>query len=182
MNNLVFSNQIQVKSTIIVKGDNMKEQIFDNYYDKLYYWSLNKTKNIEDAKDLVNDIFVAIYTYLDKGIKIEKLDNLIWTIASNCWKKQVIKYRKDHNIINDENIIENASINNNYIIEKIIYEDIINNLDNCRLTEKEKQIFIHYYKKDLSVKQISAILNINEANIKYYLYSARKKIKERYDD
>jgi len=37
-----------------------------------------------------------------------------------------------------------------------------------------------YYINDLSIKEISKKINIKEANIKYYLYSARKKIKERY--
>lgn len=160
----------------------MKEQIFDDYYDQLYYWSIHKTKNIEDAKDLVNDIFVAIYTYLGKGIKIEKLDHLIWKIASNCWKKQVIKYQKDRNIIKDEFLIENTKTDNNHMIEKIIYEDIINNLDRYNLTLKEQQIFISYYQKDLSISQISVLFNINSSNIKYYLYNARKKIKEKYND
>lgn len=160
----------------------MKEEIFNNYYDKLYYWSLKKTKNIEDAKDLVNDIFVAIYNYLNKNIQIEILDNLIWKIASNCWKKQANKYIKDHNIIHDEIILENIPLKNNCTIDKIIYEDIINNIDAYNLTTKEKQSFISYYNKDLSIKQISTILNTNESNIKYYLYSARNKIKEKYND
>lgn len=160
----------------------MNEEIFNNYYDKLYYWSLKKTKNIEDAEDLVNDIFVAIYRYLNKNIKIEILDHLIWKIASNCWKKQANKYIKSHTIINDETILENISTNNNCTIEKIIYEDIINNIENYNLTDKEKRCFVSYYKKDLSIKQISTMLNTAESNIKYYLYSARNKIKEKYND
>ena len=37
-----------------------------------------------------------------------------------------------------------------------------------------------YYLEDLSIRDISKKTNYKEANIKYYLYSARKKIKERY--
>jgi len=39
-----------------------------------------------------------------------------------------------------------------------------------------------YYINDLSIKEISEKLNIKEANIKYYLYNARNKIKERYSE
>ena len=94
-----------------MKGDKMKEEIFNNYYDKIYKYSLSKTKNIEDTKDLVNDIFVAIFSYINKNIEIKKLDNLIWTIASNCWKKKAIMYIKDHNNIYDDRIIDSVPIN-----------------------------------------------------------------------
>jgi DNA-directed RNA polymerase specialized sigma24 family protein len=52
------------------------DEIFDKYYDKLYYWSLKKTDNKEDAEDLVNNIFVAIFEYFNKNINITKLENL----------------------------------------------------------------------------------------------------------
>ena len=39
-----------------------------------------------------------------------------------------------------------------------------------------------YYINDLSIKEISKKINTKEANIKYFLYSARNKIKEKYDE
>ena len=35
---------------------------------------------------------------------------------------------------------------------------------------------------DLSIKEINKLLLINENNIKYYLYNARKKIKEKFNE
>ncbi len=66
------------------------------------------------------------------------------------------------------------------MLDKIIYKEIINNLDNVSLTSNEKNSFQMYYINDLSIKEISEKLKTKEANIKYYLYSARNKIKERY--
>lgn len=48
----------------------MQDKIYDEYYNKIYYWALGKTHNKEDAKDLLNDIFVEIFIYLNKNIKI----------------------------------------------------------------------------------------------------------------
>ena len=159
----------------------MKDIIFNEYYDKIYYWSLGKTKNIENARDLTNDIFVEIYTYLNKGIKIEKIDSLIWTIAFNTWKNKVRNIYKDKVLIFDEEKINTISVEDKNI-DQIIYKDILNNLSKYNLTEKEKKVFNFYYRDDLSVKEISYLLNISDSSVKYYLFNGRNKVKENYND
>lgn len=159
----------------------MKDQIYDEYYNKIYYWSLSKTHNKEDAKDLLNDIFVEIFIYLNKNIKIEKLDNLIWTISYNTWKNKLRKIIKDKNVIYDDEIINNTKYEEENI-DKIIYKDIINNLKDYGLTNNEVKCFNLYYQEEKKISEISEILKTPESNIKYYLFNSRKKIKERYND
>ena len=109
--------------------------------------------------------------------EINKIENLIWKIAYNLWCTKAKEYIKENkNIEMDENIYGNTQD----MIDKIIYNEIINNLDNYNLTEKEKNAFKLYYFDDLSIKEIANKLNNTESNIKYYLYSARNKIKENY--
>ena len=115
--------------------------------------------------------------YFNKDIPIEKLDNLIWKIAHNLWYIKAKNYIKEKDNISLDNI--NTCYNENYL-DKIIYNDIINSLTNIGLTEKEFLSFKLYYYDDLSIKEISNKLKTSESNIKYYLYSARKKVKERY--
>lgn len=159
----------------------MQDKIYDEYYNKIYYWALGKTHNKEDAKDLLNDIFVEIFIYLNKNIKIEKLDNLIWTICYNTWKNKVRKIIKYKNIIYDDEIIDNTKYEEENI-DKIIYKDIIDNLEHYGLTDNEIKCFNLYYQEEKKVNEISKIMKTSESNIKYYLFNSRKKIKERYND
>ena len=73
------------------------DKIYDKYYYKIYYWAIKKTKNKEDAEDLTNSVFLAIFEYLSKDINIEKIDNLIWKIAYNLWCTKAKKYIKEKN-------------------------------------------------------------------------------------
>ena len=156
------------------------DKIYDEYYYKIYKWSISKTKNKEDAEDLTNNIFLAIFEYLNKNIPIEKLENLIWKIAYNLWCTKAKNYDKEkRNIMLYEDF---QYISNEEPLDKIIYKDIITNLDNLGLTINEKTSFQLYYLKDLSIKEISNALNTKESTIKYYLYNARNKIKERYHE
>ncbi len=154
------------------------DKIYDEYYYKIYNWSLKKTQRKEDAEDLTNDVFLTIFEYFNKNIKIEKLENLIWKIAYNLWCTKAKQYIKEKN---NKNFTDEYEIGvDEKILEKVIYKEIINNIENIGLTEKEIISFKLYYLNDLSIKDISIKLNTKETNIKYYLYKARNKIKERY--
>ena len=108
------------------------------------------------------------------------MENLIWKIAYNLWCTKAKNYIKEkNNTTFDEN---NELGYETQMLDKIIYKEIENNLDSIGLTNKEKTIFNMYYINDLSIKEISKKINTKEANIKYFLYSARNKIKEKYDE
>lgn len=154
------------------------DAVYDKYYNQIYNWSIKKTNNKEDAEDLTNSIFLAVFEYFNKNISIDKLENLIWKIAYNKWLTKAKKYIKEKN-----NVEFNEEYHNNYqddMLDKIIYREIVYNIKNIGLTEKEEKSFKLYYINDLSIKEISKILDTTENNIKYYLYSSRKKIKEEF--
>lgn len=153
-------------------------KIYDEYYYKIYNWAISKTNNKEDAEDLTSSVFLAIFEYLSKNIEIQKIENLIWKIAYNLWCTKAKDYIKEKNSTTfDEKYDPGYEMP---MLDKIIYKEIINNLDNIGLTDKEKIIFKMYYINDLSIKEISEKMDTKESNIKYFLYSARNKIKERY--
>lgn len=154
------------------------DKIFDEYYFKIYYWAIKKTNNKEDAEDLTNSIFVAIFEYFNENVNIKKIENLIWKIAHNIWSTRAKKYIKEKNNISFDETFDIGYEENT--LDKIVYKEIVNNLDNVGLTDKEMKSFKLYYINDLSIKDISIKIGTSESNIKYYLYSARKKIKEKY--
>lgn len=154
------------------------DKIYDEYYYKIYNWALKKTNSKEDAEDLTNSVFLSIFEYLNKNIKVEKIENLIWKIAYNLWCAKAKNYIKEKNHTNFNE--DNQTGYETNILDKIIYKEIANNLDSIGLTKREETSFKLYYYNDLSIKEISDKLNSTQSNIKYYLYSARNKIKERY--
>ena len=142
--------------------------IYDHYFNIIYNWSVKKTNNREDAEDLTNSIFLAIFEYLNKDIEVKKIENLIWKIARNIWCTKAKKYIKEKNNISYDETYEYGY--EDITIDKIIYKEIINEIDNYNLSENEIKVFKLYYIKDLSIKEIKEKLNITESSIKYYLY------------
>ena len=128
------------------------DEIYDKYYYKIYYWATKKTNNKEDAEDLTNNVFLAIFEYFNKNINVNKLENLIWKIAHNIWASKAKKYIKEKNNVNFEDVFDVGYEENS--LDKIIYKEIIDSIDNIGLTEKENRSFKLYYLKDLSIKDI----------------------------
>ncbi len=155
------------------------DAVYDEYYDKIYYWALKKTKHKEDAEDLTNNVFLAIFEYFNKDIDIKLLDNLIWKIAYNCWCNKAKKYIKEKNNVSYDDSNDVGYEDN--LLDKVIYKEILDNINDIGLTKNELLTFKLYYYNDFSIKEISNKLNSSESNIKYYLYSARNKVKEKYN-
>ncbi len=59
-----------------------------------------KTNHKEDAEDLTNSVFLAIFEYFNKNIQIKKLENLICKIAYNLWCTKAKNYIKEKIIVN----------------------------------------------------------------------------------
>lgn len=154
--------------------------IYDEYYYKIYRWAIKKIHHKEDAEDLTNSVFLSIFEYFNKDSPIEKIENLIWKIAYNLWCTKAKEYMKRKNTTSLEP--EDSFGYEINMLDKIVYKEIIDDLDHFSLTDNEKKSFQLYYISDLSIKEIGEKLSTKEANVKYYLYSARKKIKEGYHE
>lgn len=169
-----FDKKIKDKNLIIYCSNNLEDFAYE--FKKYYYKNI---KNIKESLDITSSVFVAIYEYLNKNIEIKSIENLIWKIAHNIWNKKAKEYILNKN--NDN--LDSCDIGNEpNEIDKIIYKEIIDNLENYNLTKKEIDSFTLYYLKDLSIKDIAIKLDSSCSNIKYYLYNARRKIKEKYND
>ena len=103
------------------------DKVYDEYFDKIYNWSIKKTNNREDAEDLTNSVFLSIFEYLNKDINVEKLENLIWKIAYNIWCTRAKKYIKEKNNVNYDMSYELGY--EDITIDKIIYREIIDDID-----------------------------------------------------
>jgi len=156
----------------------------------LLNWAIKKTGNRADGEDLAQEVLCQILSFVKdrKEEEIEKLDNLIWKIAHYTWCNRIRKYKKESNIISLDN--PNGSYINiieerDYINEIAENEALKEELANLRrkisdLSKTQREIIIAHYLESLSVSDIALKFNINKSAVKWHLFDARKKIKERF--
>lgn len=160
-------------------------RIYDKTYSDILKYVIIHCHNINDVNDIVQDVYVEFWKILNKKeIDEENIKSFLIGISINKIKKyytlmQRIKalslFEKNDN---DVEIID--TLKDNLDIEALI----IKNDDWNRIWEyiKKKKnpdiskIFYLHYKMELSIKDISKELSVNESYIKNLIYRTLKEL------
>jgi RNA polymerase sigma-70 factor (ECF subfamily) len=146
--------------------------------DKLFRLALSITGSKEDAEDVVQDVLLHI-------LKKEDLDK-IENIEAYCFRST--RNRALDMIALKDNQAETLPDDFDYPV----FEDIEREIETqeqidlvekwlIRLPEKQQTIFRLREIEELNYKEIAAILNITEEQVKSSLFRLRRKLKEYFD-
>jgi RNA polymerase sigma factor (sigma-70 family) len=152
--------------------------IINKYKDLAFNIALKITKNEQDSEEIVQDSFVKAFQGLDKFKKESQFSTWLYRIVYNTAISS-IRHKKHTSVEIDDNLT--ASFENNQI------ECAINNLDEydrkqlirealAKLNELDYTILSLFYYEDLSLKEISKIVEIKKNYLKVLLQRARLKL------
>lgn len=141
----------------------------------IFAYALSRVSNVEDAKDLTNDIVVAILQSADKIRNPDAFYGYLWGIATNTYRKFMRK--KSHFVL--EELEDTALGEYDFISELLLQEDIAKlRLEIALLSKEYRECTVAYYYEELSCIDIAHKLNISLEMVKYYLFKTRKILKE----
>lgn len=163
----------------------------DDFFDELYYKTFDEISkyvicncsNIEDASDIIQNIYMDVFKIINKDNYDLLSISYIKGIAKNKlkdyyrhnYKDKIISLFKSH----QEDDIEDYK-DENIDIEK----DFLLHYDSSLIWKYLKKksnliskIFYLYYCMGLTINEISKELNINESNVKNYLYRTIKELR-----
>lgn len=163
------------------------EKIYNQSYKNTFKYILQKSPNIEDINDLVQETYLSLYEYLQKKkiIELENYQAYLMTIA----KKQLSKHYGLIYKIKQNFVIDTVDEPDCEVVEEIdskinIEKEIIMRLDAEKVWEyikkknvKVAKIFYLYFHEDYKIKEIAVFLEINESNVKNILYRNLKEVR-----
>jgi len=158
------------------------EKLYSVSYNRVYFYAFKIFGNTEDAADIVQDVFIIVFTKI-KTLK-EPLAYFNWLtkIVVNCCKQKQRKESKDRDaIISDEE----KELATTIADESFSVEDIVEGHDIRSyvlgiidiLPEDQKRAVLLYYYEKLTLAQIAEVEEVAVATIKSRLHYAREKIK-----
>ncbi len=150
------------------------KHIINEYNNFVYSICVNILRNPEDARDVSQDTFYKAYKALKRydGTK-SKLSTWLYKIAYN---KCIDFIRKKNNFLNLKSYLKQKESKFDYQ-EHHFENEIVGELI-AELSESDSALITLYYLNELSIREISFIIDDNENNIKVRLHRIRKQLKE----
>lgn len=175
--------------TAAQSGDNgAMNELFNAFYNDVYYFALKTVKDEELACDVTQETFVEI---------IRTIGNLQEPAAFVKWMKQITYhqctryFKKKKDVLVDEDEDGNTLFDTvqeektDFIPDEALDQDefkktILLMLD--ELSEEQRAAVLMFYYDELSIKQIAEIQGVSENTVKSRLNYARKGIKKSVED
>jgi len=150
--------------------------LIDEYGNEILRLCYLYLKDYQLAEDAFQDTFLKIYNNFHKfnGLSTEK--TWITRICINTCKNYLRNPWKRKVKLGNSELIQNE-ISDREIFDELEKSELFNSIMNLKQTYKE--IILMYYYQQLSVKEISQILDISETNAFTRLSRARQFLKER---
>lgn len=159
-----------------IHGTSQFEAVVDQYQDRLFRFAYMRVGDREDAEDLVQDVFVALYRNLYCGKRIDDIQHyLLRSIYNTCADYY---RRKKMQTVNIDTAREMAGDDDREIFEEYVRIKML--LDDLPY-EQAEIIRLKCY-DDLTFRQIALLYDISEATAKsrykYGLQHLRKKMNQ----
>ena len=139
------------------------DEIFEQYFDKVYYKVLGIVKNSDDAEDISQEVFISVYKSLKKFKGESNIYTWIYRIAINK-TYDFLKKNKTMLEINEEilSLEYNVDMNTNMILTE--------KLKKISMQEREFVILKDIY--GYKLKEIAEMKDMNLSTVKSIYYKA----------
>ncbi len=145
------------------------DDIYEKYKNTVYYLAISYLKNIDDAEDIVQNVFLKLYRNLNKINSELYLKNWLIVVTINECKSNLISSwkRKVRRFIDNEE---------DKIPAKNRDDELLNSIF---LLPKKDRLIVHlYYYENYKVKEIANLLRVKETTVKQRLARSREKLKD----
>ncbi|WP_140939142.1 RNA polymerase sigma factor [Sphingobacterium lumbrici] len=164
---------------LLVKQDDRVAftQIYKRYWSSLYNVAFKRTKDREQCQDIVQNVFTDLWSRRDKTA-IDNLPAYLHTAVKFQLYKQISRQPQSALFLDSfEEIISSPIRADDGLKEKEIQHII--NLWLATLPERRRQIFLLYYKEELSTRDIANRLGLSQNTVQSQIYTASRSLRTR---
>ena len=154
------------------------EQLITENMKSIFGFALTRFGNVAEAEWLASNILYEIVRSAPNLKDEERFYGFMWKIAENVYMDYLRKKSKDTNRTTelDENIADESES----VLEEIAKKEELNLLrrELSLLSKQYRETTVLYYIENLSFSEVAKKLQISTEMVKYYLFRARKIIRE----
>lgn len=157
-----------------------QQQLYKLFYGKMLAVCLRYTKNMDQAKDILQDGFIKVYSNIDRYSGSGSFEGWIRRIIVNTAIDHFRKSKKDFILLGSDEMLANIAEQERDEEETGYYdyspEDIIDAMH--QLSNAYRVVFNLYVYENLQHKEIAKKLGISEGTSKSNYSKAKKNLKK----
>jgi len=158
-------------------------KVYDLYFDDIYRFIYFKVNNKEEAEDISSSVFLKTWDYIQNNNlgEFKSLKPFLYQVARNTVidyyrKKSNLKdFSLDHKDNKIDLVDEKQDLERDIDLKKD-YSEVIKGLS--KLKDEYSEILVMRYVNELSIAEISDILNKTKGNIRVIIYRAVQALRE----
>lgn len=154
-------------------------RLYSYYYPQLYNSLTYISKSSEEAQEVIQEIFLKIWTTKESLIMIRSFEDYAFTLAKNLLIDRLRRRKTSLRVIqsiSDQPVISQGTTPDQQLIFKQYYSTALAALDG--LSDQKRQIFLLRTQEGMTLAQIAEQMDIALPTVKKHLYSAIHFIKE----
>lgn len=154
--------------------------LYDRYINKIYSKCLSLLKDDAWAQDAAQEIFLKIFLNLAKFNQKSKFSTWVYSITYNFCIDLLRRKKKDKKLFVDETGNEAEVLED--VDDKELLEMEISRLKHIldEIPIGDKMVLLMKYQDDMTIKEISEILDKSESAVKMKIKRAKQKAKTAY--
>lgn len=173
----IISTYLQLQAAVCFKI------LYDRYAGKIFSKALTMLGDEEIAEDATQEIFTKIFLNLGKFNGKSKFSTWVYSVTYNFCIDYIRKNKKSKNLfakeIDNPPDLEASSDVSDAELLTMEVSRLKRVLEN--LPDADRSILLMKYQDDMSIRDISSIINKNESAVKMRLKRAKEKAKKLHD-
>ncbi|RPD96011.1 RNA polymerase sigma factor [Aureibaculum marinum] len=177
-----LTDELLVEEIIKTKDTSLFGDLYDRYSKIVYNKCYSFTNNVDEAKDLAQDIFLKLYINLGKCKYVSKFSAWLYVFTYNhcvnyITREQSKKIENKSVPIEDERLLIDHDDNSLFQLKVDKLKEALELIE-----PDEKMILLLKYQDDIKIKELVTIMELSESAVKMRLKRAKGKLIKKYNE
>lgn len=178
LSDLINYSKYEVKELLhLISGNDEAafSELYNRFWKKMFAVAYNRLKDVQDAEDIVHDVFARLWTNRHK-LEIEEVENYLATAVKYGVLSKIKKRARERVYLNTKN---NLTVVETYAETALHYRQILElvKTEIEKLPEKCRLIFKYSRDEGMPVKQIASKLSISPKTVENQINKALRQLK-----
>jgi RNA polymerase sigma-70 factor (ECF subfamily) len=151
---------------------------YQKYYPRVFAYIYARVGNVQQAEDIVSDVFERAYLKLDSLRDRDALTTWLFTIARNAIVSYIRKHSRE--TIVDHDVMSDLSPATASVESEVMHREDLAGVARAVRTfpQREQDIIALKFDAELSNAQIAAIMGLSEPNVRVIIFRSLRKLKK----